>query len=79
MQAAENRGCSELARTLLKGEQHLSRTTAMTTKTFSPRSFLDKAILASVGAMLAMNVLVLAQQLDHAPAFAAAAPAAVQA
>jgi len=35
-------------------------------------SKLDKAILASVAAMLAMNVFVLAQQMDRAPAVAAA-------
>lgn len=41
-------------------------------KPLSQRSSLDKAILASVAAMLAMNVFVLAQQLDRAPALAAA-------
>ncbi len=41
-------------------------------KPLSQRSKLDKAILASVAAMLAMNVFVLAQQLDRAPAIAAA-------
>jgi hypothetical protein len=44
----------------------------MITKYFSARSPLDKAIAASVMAMLAMNLFVLAQQLQPAPAFAAA-------
>lgn len=44
----------------------------MFAKPLSQRSFLDKAIFASVAAMLAMNVFVLAQQLDQAPAFAQA-------
>ncbi len=35
-------------------------------------SKLDRAILASVAAMLAMNVFVLAQQMDRAPVLAAA-------
>ena len=38
----------------------------------SQRSKLDKAILASVAAMLAMNVFVMAQQMDRAPVLAAA-------
>lgn len=41
-------------------------------KPLSQRSTLDKAIFASVAAMLAMNVFVLAQQLDRAPVIAAA-------
>ena len=41
-------------------------------KPLSQRSSLDKAILASVAAMLAMNVFVLAQQLDRVPVLAAA-------
>lgn len=41
-------------------------------KPLSQRSTLDKAIFASVAAMLTMNVFVLAQQLDRAPAIAAA-------
>lgn len=42
-------------------------------------SKLDRAIFASVAAMLAMNVFVLAQQMDRAPALAAAdQPAAAQ-
>lgn len=43
----------------------------------SQRSKLDKAIVASVAAMLAMNVFVLAQQMDRAPAIAAADQAVV--
>lgn len=47
-----------------------------------PRSFgassLDRAIIASVAAMLAMNLFVLAQQLQAAPALALAQPAATQ-
>jgi len=41
-------------------------------KPLSQRSLLDKAIFASVAAMLAMNVFVLAQQLHTTPAFAQA-------
>lgn len=44
-------------------------------KPLSQRSSLDKAILGSVGGMLALNVFVLAQQLDRAPVLAAADPA----
>ena len=40
---------------------------------------LDRAIVASVAAMLGFNILVLAQQLDAAPGFAAAPIAAQQA
>lgn len=48
-------------------------------KPLSQRSTLDKAIFASVAAMLAMNVFVLAQQLERAPAVAVAdQPAASQ-
>lgn len=42
------------------------------------RSKLDKAIIASVAAMLTMNLFVLAQQLQPTPAFAAADAAAAQ-
>jgi len=50
-------------------------------KPLSQRSKLDKAIFASVAAMLAMNVFVMAQQMDRAPVIASAdhAPAAQQA
>ena len=41
-------------------------------KPLSQRTMLDKAIIASVAAMLAMNVFVLAQQLHHVPTVAAA-------
>ncbi|MFM6950809.1 MAG: hypothetical protein ACKOW1_07300 [Novosphingobium sp.] len=41
-------------------------------KPLSQRSKLDKAVFASVAAMLAMNVFVLAQQMDRAPTIAAA-------
>lgn len=44
----------------------------MTTQFFRPRTKLDKAVLASVAAMVAMNLFVLAQQLQPAPALAAA-------
>lgn len=47
-----------------------------TTFTFATK--LDKAILASVAAMLAMNVFVLAQQLGTAPVVALAQPTAAQ-
>ncbi len=43
----------------------------MFSKPFSRFTLLDKAIALSVGAMLAMNVIVLAQQIDHAPDIAA--------
>ncbi len=43
-------------------------------------SKLDKAIFASVAAVLSMNIFVLAQQLDSAPLFAlSSAPPAQQA
>ncbi|MEY4240124.1 MAG: hypothetical protein RL339_2725 [Pseudomonadota bacterium] len=45
-------------------------------KPLSQRSSLDKAIMVSVAAMLAMNVFVLAQQLDRAPVLAAAGQSA---
>ncbi len=53
----------------------------MNVQTHRKSSKLDKAIFASVAAVLAMNVFVLAQQLDSAPAFAltGAAPQAQQA
>jgi len=41
------------------------------TSTSSRRKPLDRAILASVLAMVAMNIFVLAQQLQPAPIFAA--------
>lgn len=41
-------------------------------KPLSQRSKLDKAIIASVAAMLAMNVFVLAQQMHQVPVLAAA-------
>ncbi len=46
-----------------------------------PANKLDQAIIASVAAMLAMNVFVLSQQLTAAPqvAVASSAPAAQQA
>lgn len=50
----------------------------MTTRFFRPASKLDKAIVASVAAMLAMNFLVLAQQLQAAPTFAANGTVAAQ-
>lgn len=37
---------------------------------FSTRSKLDRAIVASIAAMLAFNLLVLTQQLQSAPDFA---------
>jgi hypothetical protein len=40
------------------------------------RSLLDKAVFASIAAMLAFNVLVLSQQLQSAPDFAARGEAA---
>jgi hypothetical protein len=50
-------------------------------KPLSSASTLDRAIAASVAAMLAMNLFVLVQQLQPAPALAAAdgAPSAQQA
>ncbi|WP_423142361.1 hypothetical protein ACOYW6_03115 [Parablastomonas sp. CN1-191] len=52
----------------------------MTTR---PRQFgksaLDRAIVASVAAMLGFNILVLAQQVQAVPAFAAAPTVAAQA
>lgn len=50
----------------------------MITKYLSTRSKLDKAIVASVAAMLVMNLFVLAQQLQPASAFAAAGTVATQ-
>lgn len=48
-------------------------------KPLSKHSTLDKAIFASVATMLAMNVFVMAQQLDRAPVLASAdQPAAAQ-
>lgn len=49
----------------------------MLTRYSKPASPLDKAIAASLLAMLALNVLVLAQQLSAAPALAAAASGAL--
>jgi hypothetical protein len=47
---------------------------------FTTRTMLDKAVLASIAAMLAFNVLVLSQQLQSAPDFARhGEPAALQA
>lgn len=43
---------------------------AMFTKPLSAASKLDKAIMLSITAMLAMNVVVLANQLDAAPVVA---------
>lgn len=54
----------------------------MFTKPFSRFTLLDKAVALSVGAMLAMNIIVLAQQVQSAPDLAAAtspAPIAQQA
>ncbi|MEY4721706.1 MAG: hypothetical protein RIQ46_1431 [Pseudomonadota bacterium] len=45
----------------------------MLTRYSKPASPLERAIAASLLAMLALNVLVLAQQLSTAPALAAAA------
>lgn len=42
----------------------------MFTKSLSSASKLDKAIIASIAAMLAMNVLVMAQQLQSEPVLA---------
>lgn len=50
----------------------------MITQYLSTRSKLDKAIIVSVAAMLTMNLFVLAQQLQPAPAFAAADAVATQ-
>ena len=44
-----------------------------------PRTSLDRAIIASIAAMLAMNVVVLAEQLHAAPRVALTATTAVQA
>ena len=49
----------------------------MFTKPLSHFTTLDKAIALSITAMLAMNVIVLAQQVQTAPTIAAA-PAAAQ-
>ncbi len=47
---------------------------------FTTRSMLDKAVITSIAAMLAFNLLVLSQQLQSAPDFALRdAPAAPQA
>jgi hypothetical protein len=47
---------------------------------FTSRTKLDKAVIASIAAMLAFNVLILSQQLQSAPDFAQReAPAAQQA
>ncbi len=53
----------------------------MTIQALRKSSKLDKAIFASVVAMLGMNVVVLAQQFDNSPAFALtkSAPQAQQA
>lgn len=42
----------------------------MFTKPFFRFTLLDKAIALSVGAMLAMNIIVLAQQVESAPGVA---------
>ncbi len=44
-----------------------------------PRTPLDRAILASIAAMLALNVVVLSEQLHAAPRIAVAAMPALQA
>lgn len=44
----------------------------MTTLSTARRSKLDNAIVASLAAMAAMNLFVLTQQMQPAPAFAAA-------
>lgn len=49
----------------------------MLTRYSKPASLLDKAIAASLLAMLALNVLVLAQQLSAAPALAVATSGAL--
>lgn len=47
---------------------------------FTTRTNLDKAVIASIAAMLAFNILILSQQLQSAPDFAQReAPAAQQA
>lgn len=43
------------------------------------RSTLDRAIFASIAAMLGMNLFVLSQQLEAAPQVAAAAPTSASA
>ena len=48
----------------------------MTTRFLSKSTKLDRAIVASVAAMVAMNLFVLAQQLQPSPALAASAGAA---
>ncbi|MFC0588329.1 hypothetical protein ACFFF7_02775 [Novosphingobium aquiterrae] len=58
--------------------KHQFREDTMFTKTFSTRSTLDKAIVVSIAAMLAMNLFVLTQQHD-APGLAAAPVAAATA
>jgi hypothetical protein len=58
---------------------HLTqRALTMKTRHLTTRSKLDKAIFASVAAMLAMNLFVLAQQLQPAPALVAAGAVAAQ-
>lgn len=48
----------------------------MFSKSLSTATTLDKAIIASVAAMLAMNVLVMAQQLQSEPVLAQGQPVA---
>jgi hypothetical protein len=50
--------------------QAFQKATAMINRLITPRTLLDKAIVFSFAAMLAMNVFVLTQQLDAAPAVA---------
>lgn len=50
----------------------------MTTRSAPRRSKLDNAIVASIAAMAAMNILVLTQQTQPAPAFAATPAAEAQ-
>jgi hypothetical protein len=71
---AENRPVPRLARRLLKGGQSFSpsKVQPMTTRSATRRSKLDNAIIASLAAMAAMNLFVLTQQFQPAPAFAAA-------
>jgi len=68
---ADFRRTGKLARPLLKGEQtNFPTRNTMFTKSLSSASKLDKAIIASIAAMLAMNVLVMAQQLQSEPVLA---------
>lgn len=53
--------------------------TAPTQRRQFGKSSLDRAIVASIAAMLGFNLLVLAQQFDAAPTFAVAPIAAQQA